>query len=55
MATNNLSFPFDKLRGRENFDVWKRHAKSYMILKGCWQIVDVGLGDKPTDKDLEKN
>lgn len=55
MASNNLSFPFDKLRGRENFDVWKRHARSYLVLKNCWKIVDVGYNETPTDKQLETN
>lgn len=55
MASNNLSFPFDKLRGRENFDVWKRHAKSYLVLKGCWQMVEKGLPETPTAKDTDLN
>ena len=55
MAVNNLSFSFDKFSGRENFDVWKRHAKSYLILKGCWQMITAGLGNTTTANDLEKD
>lgn len=54
MAANKLSLSFDKLRGQENFDVWKRRAKSYLVLKGCWQMIDAGLGETPTANDLEK-
>lgn len=37
MAGNNIAFPLERLRGRENFDVWKRQAQSYLVIKGCWK------------------
>jgi len=40
MSWNSSSFPFEKLRGRENFDVWKRHAKSALLIKGCWYVIE---------------
>uniref|UniRef100_A0A1I8NJG4 DUF4219 domain-containing protein n=1 Tax=Musca domestica TaxID=7370 RepID=A0A1I8NJG4_MUSDO len=50
-----LSFPFDKLRGRENFDTWKRQAKSYLILKNSWKIIENGLAVDANEKDKENN
>lgn len=28
---------FKRLKGRENFDTWKRAAKSYLTIKGYWK------------------
>jgi len=39
MSWNSSSFPFEKLRGCENFDVWKRHVKSALVIKGCWYVI----------------
>jgi len=36
----SLSFPFSKLRGRENFDSWKRNVQSYLTIKGCWDVIE---------------
>ena len=55
MASNSIVFPFEKLRGRENFDIWKRHAKSCMVIKGCWKIIEKGLPDEPKPNDVELN
>lgn len=33
----------ERLRGRENFDVWKRQAKSCLVIKGCWKVVETGV------------
>lgn len=30
---------FSKLRGRENFDIWKISAKSYLVIKGLWSCI----------------
>lgn len=46
-------FPFEKLRGRENFDVWKRHAKSYLVIKQCWKPVEKPLPATATEKELD--
>lgn len=52
MATN---IPFERLRGRENFDIWKRHAKSYLVLKSVWKVVDKGLTSEASEKDQEND
>ena len=43
MANIPGTFSLEKLRGRENFDVWKRQAKSYLVIKGCWSVVENGI------------
>lgn len=53
MAAGNTNFNLERLRGRENFDTWKRHAKSYLIIKGCWKTVDKGLAETPNEKQIE--
>lgn len=30
----------EKLKGRENYDIWKLAAKSYLVIKGLWKCVD---------------
>lgn len=30
----------EKLKGRENFDTWKVAAKSYLTIRGLWEIID---------------
>ncbi|XP_055325695.1 uncharacterized protein LOC129579571 [Sitodiplosis mosellana] len=30
----------EKLRGRENFDIWKVGAKSYLTIKGLWSVIE---------------
>lgn len=30
---------FTKLKGRENFDIWKVSAKSYLVIKGLWSCI----------------
>lgn len=52
MASNSMNFPFEKLRGRENFDVWRRQAKSSLIIKKCWKVVEKGVtGDQDNDSN----
>lgn len=55
MASGSLSFPFEKLRGRENFDNWRRNAKSYLVLKSCWKITQNGLSEGSSEKDHDSN
>lgn len=55
MASSSLTFPFEKLRVRENFDVWKRHAKSYLVIRHCWKIIETGISANPNDKELKLN
>lgn len=35
----------ERLKGRENFDVWKRQAKSCLVIKGCWKVVETGSNE----------
>lgn len=53
MASNSLCFPFEKLRGRENFDVWRRHAKSCLVIKKCWKVVENGVSGE-ADNDANE-
>lgn len=55
MMSNSNSFPFEKLRGRENFDVWKRHAQSYLVIKDCWSAVKDGVTSSSTEKEISKD
>lgn len=45
---------FSKLKGRENYDLWKISAKSYMVIKGLWSCV---LKEPTTSKmeEMEKD
>lgn len=36
---NDTMRSFSKLKGRENYDLWKISAKSYMVIKGLWSCV----------------
>lgn len=45
MSSSQLSCPIERLRGRENFDVWKRQAKSFLVIKGCWKAVTESMPD----------
>lgn len=38
MASDTIR-SFSKLKGRENYDLWKISAKSYMVIKGLWSCV----------------
>ena len=51
--SNSSLFPFEKLRGRENFDVWRRNAKSYLVIKGCWRVVANPLSNQATQNDKD--
>lgn len=37
--SNNSGTTFTKLKGRENFDIWKVSAKSYLVIKGLWSCI----------------
>ena len=51
--SNSSLFPFEKLRGRENVDVWRRNAKSYLVIKGCWRVVANPLSNQGTQNDKD--
>lgn len=52
MTTNsNNNHNIEKLRGRENYEIWSRQAKSYLIIKGLWEFVDAEQVN--TDKAAE--
>ena len=53
MASSSPMFPFEKLRGRENFDVWKRHANSYLTIKHCWKPIETPLQNEPKETEVE--
>ena len=38
-SSNIPGIPLERLRGRENSDVWQRQAKSYLTIKRCWSVV----------------
>jgi len=40
MSDTNTRFRFDRLKGRENYDEWRRAAKSYLIIKGLWTAIE---------------
>lgn len=39
----------EKLRGRDNYDTWKVSAKSYLIIKDLWTVIekDISSDDSP--------
>lgn len=39
MADDRTNVRVRKLQGRENFDEWKRAAKSYLIIKNLWSVI----------------
>lgn len=41
---------FSKLKGRENFDIWKISAKSFLVIKGLWSCI---LKEPTADKSEE--
>lgn len=54
-STNNL--PFERLRGRENFGVWRIGARAHLITKGLWaefQLDIAALKDDAMKKSNEK-
>lgn len=38
MASDTMN-RFSKLKGRENYDLWKISAKSYLVIKGLWSCI----------------
>jgi len=50
----NSTIPFDRLKGRENFAVWKTQAKSYLTVKGLWKYVSVGLAENANEEQIDK-
>lgn len=49
MSTTNSTTSFTKLRGRENFDIWKVSAKSYLVIKGLWSCIS----EEPKENDSD--
>lgn len=33
---NSHTISFEKLRGRDNYNAWKRNVKSYLVIKDLW-------------------
>lgn len=53
MSMNTISF--EKLRGRENYTVWKRHMKSYLVIKGLWKYTQEDLTTSSSSTDRESD
>lgn len=49
------SSKFEKLRGRENYQVWSRQAKSYLIIKGLWSSVSTELISSATQAQKDSD
>lgn len=45
---------FSKLKGRENYDLWKVSAKSYLVIKGFWSCISKEPTESKTD-EMEKD
>lgn len=52
MASNE-TLKFEKLKGRENYQVWSRQAKSYLIIKDLWTTTASELKDSPSNSEKE--
>lgn len=50
----NNPIPFDRLKGRENFTIWKTQAKSFLVVKGFWKYISVGLASNADEKETER-
>lgn len=48
---NHHSIPFDRLKGRENYSVWKTGAKAHLIIKGLWSCCHTALADTASAAD----
>lgn len=48
---NHHSIPFDRLKGRENYSVWKTGAKAHLIIKGLWSCCQTALADTASAAD----
>lgn len=52
--SNDSNRTFSKLKGRENFDIWKISAKSFLVIKGLWScVLKEPNANKP--EELEKD
>lgn len=49
------SITFEKLKGRENFNIWKRSMKSYLVIKGLWKYTQTTLSTSATETDKEND
>lgn len=44
ITSSSGALTFDKLKGRENFDIWRVAAKSYLTIKGLWRVIEEEIG-----------
>lgn len=49
------SFSIEKLRGRENYDTWKRAAQSYLTINGYWSCTKSEVNDATSETIKEKH
>lgn len=52
MANGNGKLSFERLKGRENFDEWRIAARSYLIIKKLWIVIEKPI---PPDESPETN
>lgn len=53
MATK--SFQIEKLRGRDNYDTWKRAAQAYLTINGYWSCTKSEVNESSTEAIKEKH
>jgi len=51
---SNDARTFSKLKGRENYDLWKISAKSYLVIRGLWSCISIEPTAGKTD-EIEKD
>lgn len=44
----------DRLKGRENFSIWKTQAKSFLIVNALWKYVENSLFASASTDEIEK-
>lgn len=49
------TFQIERLRGRENFDTWKRAAQSYLTIQGYWACTKSEVNEASSEVVLEKH
>lgn len=53
MSSTTISFA--KLRGRDNYAVWKLHMRSYLVIKGLWDCTKTEITQSSTSNEKEKD
>lgn len=53
MSTKTYSI--EKLRGRENYDTWKRAAQAYLTINGYWSCIKTEVSDATSEAIKDKH